>query len=148
MAAKTMILSLYANFYSDLRESLSSMAVFVLPNTVSPVPFASLRGGGLVKTDNAIMNIFRMDELKILWVIAFCEILIRGSLIQTFSSNESLSSLGLSKQYTWIIILFSIGIILIMWKIFFHYAYLFRDILYDQETMNAIKSEAKANIHR
>ena len=143
MAAKTMILILYANFYSDLRESLSSMAVFVLPNTVSPIPFASLRGGGLVKSENAIMNIFRMDELKILWVIAFCEILIRGSLIQTFSSNESLSSLGLSKQYIWIIILFSIGIILIMWKIFFHYAYLFRDILYDQETMNAIKSEAK-----
>ena len=143
MAAKTMILILYANFYSSLRESLSSMAVFVLPNTVSPIPFAPLRGGGLIKSERVIINMFRLDELKILWAIAFCEILIRGSLVQTFTSNESLSSLGITKRHLWIIILISLGAILILWKIFFHHAYLFRDILYDQETMEAIKTATK-----
>ena len=132
---KLMLLMLYAIFQSDLRKSRSTLAIFVLPNTVTPIPFGPLRGGGIANKDNGVLNIWRLDELKILWIINFCELLIRGILITAFVSNESLSALYLTKQYIWIILLLSLGAILILWKIFFQYAYLFRDIMYDKESL-------------
>jgi len=144
MISKTILLIVYAIFHSSLRESLSSMAMFVLPNTITPIPFGPLRGGGIENIDKVgISNKLRLDELKILWIILYCEIIIRGILITAFSSNEALAPLNLTKQYIWIIILLVLGSILVLWKLFFQFAYLFRDILYETENTgsNSVDTE-------
>ena len=144
MISKTILLILYAIFHSSLRNSLSSMAMFVLPNTVTPIPFGPLRGTGIANIDKVgILNKLRLDELKILWILLYCEIIIRGILITVFSSNEALSPLNLTKQYIWIIILLVLGSILVLWKLFFQFTYLFRDILYDNGNTGSISVDTE-----
>ena len=148
---KMLILIIYRTFQVPTsRRSLSSLAVFVLPNVVTPIPFGPIRGGGSqiwMTEKQGFINLLRLDELKILWILTFCELFGKVLIITFFATNESLSPLHLSKQYIWIITIVVFGGILILWKLFFHYAYLFKDILYDTEELEEdIEKLATENI--
>ena len=111
-----LILIVYRIFQVPASErSISTLAVFVLPNIVTPIPFGPIRGGGSqmwITEKKGLINLLRLDELKFLWILTFLEMFGKVLIITLFVTNESLAPLNLTKQYIWIIMIVVFGVIM------------------------------------